>query len=149
MPSSILASSLVDHLHSIRQALGRLDLGALARQSGFLIRSPRKIPMPKFVQALLALASEPLLSLERAASVIGLAAGTSYSKQALHKRLSQPIEGFVAQIAVALFSQLGQSRALQPALQCFPRVLLHDSTTIALPTHLAAIFPGSANQCAA
>jgi hypothetical protein len=51
-----------------------LDLGtqALARRRGFLRRTPRKIPMPHFLQGLLALAPETDLSLERIASAIGL-----------------------------------------------------------------------------
>jgi hypothetical protein len=143
----MLVASLTQHLRQIRHQLAPLDLDALARQSGFLRRTPRKIPMLDLVLALLALAVECGLSLERVAAVIGLAARTSYSKQALHKRLTDRIERFVAQVAVALFGQLSQTSDLQGWLQPFPRVLLHDSTTQALPEHLATVFPGSSNQC--
>jgi hypothetical protein len=43
--------------------------------------------MPNFLLALVALAAEARLSLERVAAVIGLLARLSYTKQALHKRL--------------------------------------------------------------
>jgi len=146
MPAPTLVASLTQHLRQIRHQLAPLDLDALARQSGFLRRTPRKIPMLDLVLALLALAVECCLSLERVAAVIGLAAGTSYSKQALHKRLTDRIERFVAQVAVALFGQLSHASDLQGWLQPFARVLLHDSTTQALPEHLATVFPGSSNQ---
>ena len=145
-PQPTLATSLAQHLRHIRLQLAPLDLTALARQSGFLRRTPRKILMLDFGLALLALAVERCLSFERIAAVIGLVAGTSYSKQALHKRLTDRIQQFLAQVAVALFGQLSHASGLQGWLQPFPRVLLHDSTTQALPEHLAALFPGSSNQ---
>jgi len=141
-----LATSLAEHLQEVRRKLSHCDLNGLARSSGFLRRAPRKIPMLDFLLALLALATECCLSLERVAAVIGLAAGVSYSKQALHKRLTDRLERFLAQVAVSLFGQLSQAADLQRWLQPFARVLLHDSTTQALPEHLAAVFPGSSNQ---
>lgn len=146
MSAPTLATSLAQHLTHIRHQLAQHDLVAMARQSGFLRRAPRKIPILDLVLALLALAAECCLSLERVAAVIGLAAGTSYSKQALHKRLTDRIERFLAQVAVSLFGQLSQAPELQGWLQPFKRVLLHDSTTQALPERLAAAFPGSSNQ---
>jgi hypothetical protein len=47
-----------------------------------------KVPIPKFLKGLLALAPETDPSLERMASVVGLAADTTYRKQALSQRLS-------------------------------------------------------------
>jgi hypothetical protein len=144
---------LHDQFQNLGQRLQELDAEALARASGFLRRCPRKILMTKFLLALLALAVEPFLSLERIASVIGLVSQCSYSKQALHKRLTPAIERFLAQVATALFGQLPEARARLTGLFApFRRVLLHDSTVQALPDHLAKIFPGSRNQhkgCAA
>ena len=81
---------LAQELQSLRHQLKHdIDSDALARQSGFLRRSPRKIPMADFLVALLALAAESFLTLERVASIIALAAQLSYSKQALHKRLTR------------------------------------------------------------
>jgi len=74
MPTPTLVASLTQHLRQIRHQLAPLDLAALARQSGFLRRTPRKIPMLDLVLALLALAVECCLSLEPVAAVIGLAA---------------------------------------------------------------------------
>jgi hypothetical protein len=126
--------------------LQALNVEALARQSGFLERSPRKIPILKFLTAVLALAPESDLTLEHIAGVIALAAHTTYSKQALSQRLDHQIEPFLAQVITALFGQLSQAVQTSRALACFKRVLLHDSTVEKLPSSLAKLFPGSGNQ---
>jgi hypothetical protein len=123
-----------------------LDVESLARQSGFLERSPRKIPILKFVEGLLAVAPESDLTLERIASVIALAAGTTYSKQALGERLSHDIEPFLGRVITALFGQLSQSVRTSQAFESFGRVLVQDSTVENLPKHLAQMFPGAGNQ---
>jgi hypothetical protein len=128
----------------IRDRLEQLPAESLARAAGFLRRSPRKIPMPALLAALVALGSETVLSLERIAKVIALAAGVSYSKQALHQRLSSKIEGFLTSVATAWFQHAAAPG--QGWLGSFPRVLLQDSTCEPLPGHLAKPFPGSRNQ---
>ena len=148
MPLKNIPQVLRTELQSLRQQIQNgIDAEALARSSGFLRRCPRKIPMTDFLVALVALAAESFLTLERVASVIVLATQLSYSKQALHKRLTPAIERFLAQTATALFGQLPEARSrLRGLLQPFRRVLLHDSTVETLPDHLAKVFPGSRNQ---
>ncbi len=128
----------------IRDRLEQLPAESLARAAGWLRRSPRKIPTPAFLAALVALGSETALSLERIAQVIALAAGVAYSKQALHKRLTAQIEGFLTAVATTLFQQA--AAPAQGWLRSFPRVLLQDSTCEPLPPRLAKAFPGSRNQ---
>lgn len=144
--SRSLAPALADNLQQIRTQLSKLDAQLVARQSGFLKRVPRKIPVTDFLLALVALAAEATLSLERIAAVIGLVAKLPYTKQALHKRLNATVEKFLAQVATALFGQFAQDTRSQGWLRPFGRVLLHDSTVLALPDHLANLFPGSSNQ---
>jgi hypothetical protein len=99
------------------------------------------------VKALLALAPETDLSLERIASVVGLAAGTTYSKQALNQRLSRhPIEPFLAAVITEVFGQLSHAVDTSQAFDSFARVLVQDSTVESLPPHLADLFPGGGNQ---
>jgi len=143
--SPSLQALLQDNLQRLKSQLLQLDLAALARQTGFLQRLPRKIPIPSFVLALVGLAAETVLSLERIARVISLAANTPYSKQAFHERLGPPLQDFLAQVATALFDQLGLSIKRQGWFRAFQRVLLQDSTVQALPDHLADAFPGPAN----
>jgi DDE family transposase len=143
LSSRPLRLALQDNLHQLHSQLQHTDLEALARQARFQQRSTRKIPVLKLVLALVALAAETGLSLERVAAVIALAAGTSYSKQAFHQRLGLPLELFLAQVAATLFNQL--SRPVQGWFGSFRRVLLHDSTVEPLPEHLAGAFPGPGN----
>jgi len=138
--------TLQQQLPLILTKLQGLDVEALARQSGFLKRRPRKIPMPGFLKGLLAVAAETNLTLEHIASVIGLAAGTTYSKQGLSQRLSRQIEVFLSRVITAWFGQLDPSVRTSQALAPFQRVLVQDSTTKGLPKHLAKLFPGSGNQ---
>ena len=144
--SPSLAQTLAANLQQIRSQLAQLDAQALARQSGFLKRQPRKIPLTDFLLALVALAAEATLSLERITAVISLVARLTYTKQALHKRLNATVENFLAQVATALFGQLSDGLRAQGLFRPFRRVLLHDSTVQALPDHLADLFPGSGNQ---
>jgi hypothetical protein len=123
-----------------------LDAEALARRCGFLRRKPRKIPIPDLLLAFCALAYESVLSLERIAAMIGLAAQCTYSKQAFHQRLSTSIQDFMASAAVSLFGRLSAPLRREGYFAGFGRVLLHDSTVQSLPRRLAAVFPGSSNQ---
>lgn len=137
---------LQEQLPAALSKLQDLDVESLARQSGFLERSPRKVPILNFVEALLAVAPESQLTLEHIASVIALAANTTYSKQALSQRLCHQIEPFLAGVITALFGQLSQSVDISRACCCFERVLVQDSTVEKLPKHLAKLFPGAGNQ---
>ena len=145
LSSCPLRLALQDNLHHLQHQLEHADMEALARRNGFMQRLPRKIPILSFVLALVALAAETALSLERVAAVIGLAAGLSYSKQALHQRLGPRLELFLGQVATALFKQISLPVQDQGWFKNFQRVLLHDSTVEALPDHLASAFPGPAN----
>jgi hypothetical protein len=140
-----LRLALQHNLHHLQFQLRDTNLDALARQTRFQQRSSRKIPVLKLVLGLVALAAETVLSLERMATVIALAANTSYSKQAFHERLGLPLQSFLAQIAASLFSQISRSVKEQGWFRNFRRVLLHDSTVEPLPDHLAAVFPGAKN----
>jgi IS4 transposase len=131
---------------TIRAQLDQLPAETLARVAGFLKRTPRKIPIPALLAALVALGAETVLSLERIAAVIGLAAGVSYSKQSFHERLSAKIEEFLARAATALFQHTVRVGDTRGWLGSFPRVLLQDSTCQPMPERLAKAFPGSRNQ---
>ena len=143
--SKQLWRSFQQSLEHLRSTLLALDIQAMARRSGFLRRRPRKIPMVDLALALVVAGTESILSLERVAHWISLAAKTSYSKQAFHKRLRPEIEPFLGQLAVALFGSFLLPLRTGGWLTPFKRVLLHDSTAQPLPDHLASIFAGARN----
>ena len=143
---SVLRRKIEEEMGVIRQQLEASDLDRLARRTGFLKRKPRKIQMLQWVLALVALAAETVLSLERVARVVGLAAGVSYTKQALWQRLSPAVEPFLAAVATFLFTRLSLPVQQQGWFKSFGRVIDQDSTVEAVPDKLAAFFPGAANQ---
>jgi hypothetical protein len=150
MPQNIpSASSLFRAFHQsldqARATLRALPVEAMARRGGFLRRTPRKISMADLALGLVAVGAEAVLSLERAAHWIGLAANTSYSKQALDKRLGPQVEPFLAELAAALFGSFLHPLKTDGWLASFKRVLLHDSTTHSLPERMAGAFPGARN----
>jgi hypothetical protein len=53
-----LAHTLTANLQQIRSQIARRDAQARARRSGFLQRTPRKILLPDFLLALVALAAD-------------------------------------------------------------------------------------------
>jgi hypothetical protein len=131
-------ASLHRQLLACLSKLEDLDAEALARASGFLERSPRKIPMSAFLKGLLAVASETDLTLEHIANAIGLAAHITYRKQSLEERLDPDIETFLALIITALLGQFTHSVPTGQAFAPFARVLVQDSTSETLPKNLAA-----------
>jgi hypothetical protein len=139
-------ATLEQQLPAVLARLEALDVEALARQAGFLQRTERKIPMTDFLKGLLAVAPETDLSLERVAQVIGLAANTTYTKQALAERLRHSVQDFLARVITAWLGHLSYSLPTGQALRDFARVLTQDSTAEGLPLHLADLFPGSGNQ---
>lgn len=130
-------------LERLRSTLLALDVEAIARRSGFLRRRPRKISMGDLALALLAVGTESVLSLERVAQWVSLAAGTAYSKQAFHKRLGPPLEPFLAELAATLLGSFLAPLRTGGRLAPFKRILLQDSTTHPLPDRLAKAFPGA------
>jgi hypothetical protein len=140
-----LQALVKDNLQQVKTQLLQLDLTALARQTGFLKRLPRKIPIPRLALALVALAAETVLSLERVATAVSLTARTSYTKQAFHERLGLSLQDFLLGIATALLGQLGLPIKNRGWFRAFRRVLVHDSTLEPLPADLAHLFPGPAN----
>ena len=125
------------------------QLEAAARQSGFVRRKPKKITPLMFVQAAVLLVSQSRVSLSRWAALLGVLGHTRLAKQSLWERINPRAVGFLQHLLGTVIAQRVQSapQAVPKALQAFGRVLVQDSTTIQLIPKLAAVFPGSSNQC--
>lgn len=131
--------------HWVRQVQA-LDLEALARSTGFQQRAQRQIALEDLVFGLLALAAATRLSCERVAASVARRAHRRYSKQALHKRLNATVLRFLMAVFLGSFRPALREITRHSLFAPFRRVLLHDSTTVALPRRYAPQFPGSANQ---
>lgn len=125
------------------------QLDAVARQSGFVRRTPKKITPLIFVQAAVVLVSQSRMSLSRWATLLGVLGHTCLAKQSLWERINPGAVKFLQHLLGSVIAQRVQSarRAVPEALRTFRRVLLQDSTTIKLAPTLAAVFAGSSNQC--
>jgi hypothetical protein len=126
--------------------IDEIDVEALARSSGFQKRTQRKIPMHAMLVGMLALATTCHQSLERVAASIARCAKGEYSKQALGKRLGPPVVGFMAAVFVHCFRPALREGFSSGVFAPFNRLLLHDSTSIALARRYASYYPGSSNQ---
>ena len=88
------------------------------------------------------------VSLSVFATLLSFISGCCVSKQALAKRINQTAVTFIRH---ALYAAIGSVCGLQQprqqgALRCFNRVLIQDSTNVALSERLADFFPGACNQ---
>jgi hypothetical protein len=129
-----------------KQEINTMDVEALARATGFQQRTQRKVRLPDFVGGLLAVAAAGHQSLERVAASIARCARVKYSKQALDKRLGTAAVGFLAAVFVRCFRPALREASDRGLFTAFTRVLLHDSTSLALPKRYAADYPGCTNQ---
>jgi hypothetical protein len=128
--------------------LQQIDCDRLARKTGFIKRSPRKVTATQLLQALAVAAFQPRCSFRAIAALVGFIARQEISKQAIAKRLQWQCVHFVRSALFALIGNLSEGDALRKrgVFSSFRRVLIGDSTNVALPEHLADDFPGAANQ---
>lgn len=130
-------------------ALARPSLiNKLAHKTGWLRRKPKRLTPLVFSQALVACVSSGHCSLREIAIEIGLLTGRTISKQALAERFNAKGVDFLKQlVAEALRCTFGSLPV--NGLDQLPgveRILIGDSSSIALDHSLADHFPGSTNN---
>jgi len=134
------------NIAKVKTELGNLDVEAIARETGIIQRTERKLSAHHFLLALPALSTGRAPTLERIAAVVQLIIGDSFSKQAVSKRIGCGIDQFLGHVVTRLFSDLKDRSDKRGLFAAFNRVLLQDSTTLKLPDRFRGSFPGSANQ---
>ncbi len=132
----------------LESVLEPLHCDALARQTGFQRRKPKKLSALTFIQSCCLLLVEKKVSYRRWAILIGALINQTYAKQSLFEHMNQRAVRFMQSVLQALIGHLSLSvqRILPPALEAFKRVFIQDSTILRLPLCLAALFPGARNQ---
>lgn len=141
MPKPHFNSSVL--IHSLRS----LDLSRIARSCGFAKRRPRKITPLGFASSACLLSVLSHCSLSSWASLCGILRKTTLSKQALAKRCTPQAVAFLNQVLQRLLAKSWNSTTLPGnAFASFSRVLIQDSTSIALPAKLFKDFPGPGNM---
>jgi hypothetical protein len=118
---------------------------SLARLSGFVVRTPRKVDLRAFLLSSMILALQRSGSLRLQSILLGMAANVTLSKQGLHKRLTNRASAFLQHCLAAAIAWRVRSPEHLPA-GAFQRILVQDSTCLSLPAALASFFPGPSNQ---
>jgi hypothetical protein len=128
------------------QRLSCLPLQSLAKSSGFVLRRPRKLSLEAFLQSLLLGLCQPNYSLRNWAAHLSALQSRLFSKQALHRRCGQGLVKFLELLLASLLGSFMHRDCPGELLQHFGRILLQDSTALALHPALAKYFPGCGNQ---
>ncbi len=129
----------------LRNCLESLDLGKLARESGWSAKS-RKVGALNWCMSLCLASAHKAPSLRIAAHFLGLVDALTVSKQAMHKRL---LKGGVKLLEKALEAAIATKAHCRRGARLggFNRVLVQDSANLKLPEALKRAYPGSSNQC--
>lgn len=131
-------------------AFEQLPVDETARQTGFCKRKPKKITPRNFLIGLIQTVLGDGKSLRNIAIHIGAQFNGTVAKQSVDERINEECLGFLQTTLVqALLQRCRNKLAVikNTALaQHFRRVLVQDSTAIALPPQLVADFPGPRNQ---
>jgi Transposase DDE domain len=130
----------------VLQRLSVLPLQSLAKTSGFVLRRPRKLSLEAFLQSILLSLCHPAYSFQSwAAQLSALQAGL-FSKQALHRRCNRRLLAFLQLSLASLLGNFMRPSCPSQLFEHFGRVLLQDSTALALHPRLARCFPACGNQ---
>ena len=129
------------------QRLSVLPLQNLAKTSGFVLRRPRKISLEAFLQSILLSLCQPGLSFRSWAALLSALQSNLLSKQALHKRCDSRLRAFLQLCLASLLGTFMRRSCPSQLWEHFDRVLLQDSTSLALHPRLASSFAGCGNQC--
>jgi Transposase DDE domain len=128
------------------QRLSLLPLESLAKTSGFVLRRPRKLSLEAFLQSILLGLGQPNYSLQSWAAQLSALQSVLFSKQALHRRCGSSLVHFLELLLATLLGSFVRRDCPGELFQHFGRVLLQDSTALALHPSLAKHFPGCGNQ---
>lgn len=139
---------VLEHRLQIKvEALKQLDLTAMARQTGFVLRELRKLHLDVLVKAWLGLAGSGMPTLERMLGGMALLGHESYTKQALSEHMRKSCcDRFFSTVLMSVLWSDAHQVIRKGRLGVCGRIWVHDSTTIALPDRFAADFPGCVNQ---
>jgi len=136
------------HSHlALQDPIAATPLRPLARATGFLRRASGKITPAGFLHACCLFALQTQGSLSSFARLWAWNHGQTLSKQAVKKRFSSAAVAFLQLVLQhVLASQVLAWAAPSSIGRLFNRILLQDSTCLALPARLAGFFPGPANN---
>lgn len=135
-------------LQKIDHQLQRINWNPLAKATGFQRRKPIKITPWNLIRGACLLVFYSRGSLETFASLLGILSHQTISKQAVAKRISFKGAEFLRQALYRILMEISRLSASKATgvFRSFRRVLIQDSTHLALSPKLAHVFPGNKNK---
>ena len=135
----------------IQNKLRKINFQELEIKSGFVQRKPRKIWGKVLLISFLLMAMKGKNTFQQWAEYLSLLTGETVSKQGVWKRINEQLSIFLSAVLLDLLEQqlCDFSRQLKHHRGClknYHRVLLQDSTTLALPTCLKWCYPGNISK---
>ncbi len=148
-PKSIRLSKKQNY-ENIEQKLKQIPFNNRAVQSGFKQRKEKKITGKTLLIAFIFMAMKGKNSFQHWAEQVSIITGASVSKQGIWKKMSARLTGFLALILFDVLQQQVSAIHKQAKqyvwLKKYKRILLQDSTVIALPSWLSWCFPGNVSK---
>jgi Transposase DDE domain len=126
--------------------LSCLPLQSLAKTSGFVLRRPKKLSLEAFLQSILLSLCYPAYSFQSWAAQLSALQSSLLSKQALHRRCDSRLQSFLQLSLARVLGNFVHRSCPGRLFEPFGRVLLQDSTALALHPRLASCFPACGNQ---
>ena len=125
-------------------------LNTIAKEKSFIKREPKKITPLFFILGFIKCCGKAKFTLNQWATQIGWLNNLAVSKQALSDRINENTVNFTeATLKHFLQNKLSDDckcNATASVFSSFGKVLLQDSTTLALPDSLAEDFPGNTSN---
>jgi len=126
----------------IDAVLRKINITKIAKEQGFLKRTPRKISAKAWVKAVCVASVGGKTSLKNIADLIGLVGTIKTSKQSVHKKISTSCLKFLQATLKEILSTY--TKKIDKGI--FNRILLEDSTITELDPKFSKIYPGPKNQ---
>jgi hypothetical protein len=123
------------------------ELGSLARQSGLVKRRARKLCPLTLLHSLLQASCHQRASTRQLAFLAGLLCHSTLARQSFWERLREPAAAFMAAVLGRLLKEQSGATSTAVKLPGVQRVLVADSSIVALHASLRHVFTGSSNQC--
>jgi len=130
-------------IETLSEYFTKHDIVSLAIKEGVVKRRPRKIDPHNFLIAMFLSVIHQTTTLRKIALMLGSMKQILISKQAIDKRINECFVKFLESVLASIIAQ--RIKVPSTVSSKFKRVILHDSSVVRLPDHLAKEFPGNKN----
>ncbi len=135
---------------TIDKKLKKLGINKLAKKSGFTQRKTKKVSGKVLIVSFIFMALQGKNTFEQWAEQIGILTKKKVSKQGIWKRVTVRLTNFLIDVLMEAFKQqttgICEQAKQNKSFEKYKRVLIQDSTTIALPAWLSWCFSGNVSR---